>query len=65
MSCFTKTIGESKYYCLDNFYGGHNYGYVEMTEEERNSPNPWELLDYKTLEWRGGSRKVLMLPPKK
>lgn len=58
MSCFTKTIGDKKYFCLDDFYWSHQYGYVEMNPEEQESHNPWDLLDYKTLQGRWGKRAV-------
>ena len=58
MSCFITTIKDKKYYCLDDFFWSHQYGYVEMTEEEKNSPSPWDLLEYKTLQGRWGTRLV-------
>jgi hypothetical protein len=59
MSCFTKHVQEDKYYCIDDFFGHHRYGYVKMTDEEKASEEPWHLLKYATLESRGGKRKVL------
>lgn len=59
MSCFTKTIWEDKYYCIDDFFWSHKYWYVKMTEEEKESEEPWNLLDFTDLKWRGWEREVL------
>lgn len=59
MSNYITQVGDKKYYCLDDYYGSHQYWYVKMTEEEMKHPAPWNLLPYKDTEWRWGKRNVL------
>ncbi len=61
MSCFTNKVGEDKYYCLDDYFGRHHYGYVKMTKQEQDSADPWNLLRFGELEGRSSEwyRKVL------
>ena len=49
------------YYCIDDFFWPNIYGFVKMTEQEEkaNIGEKWTLLDFKTLQWRGGTREVL------
>jgi len=58
MSSYVKEIWEKKVFCIDDYFGHREYWYVEMTEEEKQSESPWELLDFKSLEWRGWDRWV-------
>lgn len=53
------------YYCIDNYFWPHEYGFVKMIEEEEKAKlwEKWSLLDFKTLEWRGGTRPVLNAIP--
>lgn len=53
------------YYCIDDFFWPHQYWFVKMTEEEDQAKllGKWELLDFKTLEWRGWTREVLRTIP--
>jgi len=59
MSNFTKEIDWVwKFFCLDDFFWGHRYWYVLMTENEAKSNFPWSLLEFSKLETRGWDRKV-------
>lgn len=50
MSSFIQKVWEDKYYCIDDFFGTHEYGFIKMTEEEKLSDTPWELL-YNSKLW--------------
>lgn len=54
------------YYCIDDYFWPRIYGFVKMTEEEEKAKlwEKWGLLDFKTLQWRGGAREVLREIPK-
>ena len=58
MSCFVKEIEWEKWFCIDDYFWNHNYWYVKMNEEEKESGSPWELFSVTSLEWRGWNRKV-------
>ena len=54
------------YYCIDNYFWPHIYWFVKMTPEEEQASiiDKWNLLDFKTLEWRWWTRPVLKEMPK-
>ncbi len=54
------------YYCIDNYFWPRIYWFVKMTPEEEQAKlwEKWNLLDFKTLEWRWWTRPVLTDIPK-